>query len=435
MLQIKSCCGFSQCLLVAIALALLTGCEQPVEKSQAPETPRTPNPISVVFVQSDGISNEIARRWEAETGATLKCTEVSIDDCSDNDYELLRTHDVVVAPSMLTGDLLTNEVITELPAAVWSSEILETRGLLRHCRTNLARFGRKRIAIPISNPHFMMLIRSELLETAGRSLPKNWRGMMSVVDKASELEAFEHSVSIACAPGWAAKSFIAVASPEIRQRGNLNTLFNRRTMKPMLASQPFVRGLERLKELAGENISLTPEMAIQQFQSGKSPIVIGWLSRKFFAETKDETAIFDKTIVSRLPGTHQAYDVKTGKWNSLDVDSHHVELTGFAATQISILRSASHPIDVYRFIEWLGSKRTTSAVLPDASFGSPTRAAHLGNINNWSGEFFNQRTLDQYSDLLGEAVESPVYLSFPRIPGSIQYWEALEEAVQSFLTG
>ena len=435
MLQIKSCYRFNPALLITIVMLSLVGCDKPETSTESAEPPRVPNPISVVFVEAGGVGDEIARRWEAETGAKVNCTEVSLADFADDDYAVLRKHDVVVSPTMLTGDLLENELITPLPGAVWSSEVLESRGLLRHCRTTLASFGQERFSIPVSNPHFMMLIRNELVETWGRPLPTTWRGMMALVDKATELENFEVNVSIPCAPGWAARSFIAIAAPEIRQRGNLNTLFNRRTMKPMLTTPPFVRGLERLKELAGENISLNPQTTVQQFQSGKSPIAIGWPSRSFEAQSTDESPIYDKTIVSRMPGTRQAYDVKTGKWKSLDVDSHTVEFTGFAATQISILRSASHPVDVYRFVEWLGSKRTTGSVLSVASFGSPTRAAHLGNINNWAGDVFDQRTLDQYSDLLSEAVESPIYLTFPRIPGSVQYWGALEEAVQSFLSG
>ena len=133
--------------------------------------------------------------------------------------------------------------------------------------------------------------------------------------------------------------------------------------------------------------------------------------------------------------TSRSFNAATQQWTRLEGKPHQVEFTGFAATQVSMLKSASRPIDVYRFISWLGSKQTTSAIMSTSPTGSPTRAAHLGNIEVWIGNRLNTDTMDQYSDLLLAASESPIYCAFPRIPGSKKYWTALEAAVQSFLAG
>ena len=425
-------------LIPLILFAVFSGCQpenQSSDTEKKPVVPEIPKPVSVVLVGNSSAGDEITRLWEAETGGDLSYAEIGLEELVSQDFQALDKTDLLIAPTAMAGELIERDLVSEIPDLVWSSQDLAIRGLLRHNRMTLARFGQKKFGVPIVNPHYMMLIRKEVLESSKLPVPTTWDQLLVLADKAGELEEFKMNVAIPCAQGWAAKSFIAVAAAEIRQRGNLNTLFKRRSLKPLITSPPFVAGLERLKELAGENTLLTPTTVMQEFQKGKAAIAIGWAGSSFFSQSSEDSVIYDNTVASRLPGTRREYDADSQEWKNMAVDSYRVEFTGFASSQIYMLKSASHPMDVYRCLRWLGSKKTTAATLAGTDLGTPTRAAHLGDIQRWVGDVLNSETLDQYSDLLSEAAEYPTYLSFPRIPGSIEYWAALESSVQDFLAG
>ena len=418
-----------------LTLLLFSGCQVEEPVAIQPVEPPAPSPISILFVDVPNIGEQVARRWSAETGGDVKFADTTAQEFADEDYVSAKQFDLVVYPAPLLGDLISADLLSEIPDAAWNKPALECRGLLRHNRNTLSNFGRSRYAIPISNPHFMALIRTEILADK-EAAPGTWERLLTVAQQAEGDTGldFEFPIAIPTAKGWAAKSYLAVAACVIRQRGNLNTLFNRRNMKPLLTTKPFVSSLELLKEIVGGNGGLSPAEVLQQYVDEKTAIAIGWSNKNFLDDGVVETKAYNHTRVCRLPGTKKIFDSDVEDWTVLEGDPYRVEFTGFSATQFSMLNSATHPMDVYQFMGWFGGKQTTDALMSGSQLGSPTRPAHLGNIQNWIGDFLNQETVNQYSDLLSEASESPTYLTFPRIPGSVEYWTELDNAIQRFLS-
>ena len=86
-------------------------------------------------------------------------------------------------------------------------------------------------------------------------------------------------IAVPLAEGWAAKSFVAIAAPYARKKGRLSVLFERRTMKPLIASEAFVRALEELKSLAKlnpESLQWTPQDIFENIVQGKLSAGVTW---------------------------------------------------------------------------------------------------------------------------------------------------------------
>jgi multiple sugar transport system substrate-binding protein len=249
-------------------------------------------------------------------------------------------------------------------------------------------------------------------------------------------------VALPVSRGWAARSLLAISAASIRQPGKLDTLFDRRDMKPMIDQQPFQRALQQLERLAGNTKQMSPSDVVRSFFAGQLAVAVCWPSRAFLDDELIDDgnaealmAIQDHVLVTRLPGVTETYDLQNQQWQPTGAGISRVELIGFDCRLASVLKSTTHPTDAFKFLAWLSSKQTVASVFSAASFGSPTRAGHLGDPLLWTGDVLDQTTADQYADLLLRINEEPVFLTFPRIEASERYWSTLEDAVQKFLAG
>lgn len=437
--------GIIASLLFVAQLFMFSGCgnEQPV----AVDNPavQIPNPISVVFVELPDVADAVSRLWSAERSGILTTKDVTSDELFDPDYFAIADHDIIVYPGHLLGQLIADGKISNLPNDVWDSPQLDNRSLLRHNRTTLVRFGKQRWAVPIGNPQFFMLIRNDVLKAAGLQLPKTWSELVALkiglADQknllADDGKPLPIEITLPSTQGWAAKSFLVMAASRIRHRGILNSLFDRRTMQPLIDREPYIETLKELKLLTGGTTPLDPAGVIESFFSGGSAIAMGWPNRAFLPEGADDdfTQMYDNVSIHRVPGSSRWFDFANDSWQQVDGPVERVELIGFDSRLASILDSASHPTEAYEFLAWLASKQVGNSIFAGSRFGAPTRTSHLGIAQNWTGEVFNQVVSDVFSDLFLEINEEPVFLMFPQIPGSHRYWDALEDSIQQFLAG
>ncbi len=432
------------CGWLLVLIGMIAGCSEP-PTAEPDETAVSPEPVSVVFVDSPGVMELIARQWTAQTGGLIEGRSVSTQDFLNSDSPPVG-EDVIIYPNQLLGQLVDQQMIYPLSQEFWHSDSVESRSLLRHSRTTLIRFGRDRWAMSLGNPHWMLLIRLDVMQSLAISPPETWQQLLDLADqlaKSGDLSdadgnALPARVAVPSSRGWAARSWLAIAASTIRNRGKLNSLFDRRDMKPLIDQPPYQQAMQQLQRLTQHSREMSPAEVARAFFSGQLAAAVCWPSQALVGDEFDAEGLVKlqgKVFLSRLPGARQTYHFDRQKWQPAEPDISRVELIGFDGRIASVLKSTRHPTDAFQFLAWLSSKRTVASIFSQAQFGSPTRAGHLGDPLLWAGDVLDQSTADQYADLFLQINADPVFLTFPRIRSSERYGAALEDAIQRFLAG
>lgn len=431
---------------LAVFILLNIGCaSNEPDRDDNDSEPLPANPVSIVFVDIPDIANNVSRQWSARRGGETNVKNISVDELFDDNYASIVGQDIIVYPSYLLGQLIADEKITELSTEVWSSKQYNNRGLLRDGRSYQVKLNDKIWGCPMGSPNYYLICRTEALENRQLEPPADWPAMLEFAKAlkrngdivADDGKTIAAKILAPLAKDYAAHTFLSFAAPSVRHRGKIDFVFERDSMKPLIDSPPFVQALQQLKEIVGTTEQrLTPEQVFQLYLSNQAAIVIGWPAKAFIddLESFDLEKLSESTTLARMPGSKRWFDFTNGTWQT-DEEIQQVENVGFAGYQASMLTSANYPTTAYEFLTWFGDKKTCATVMSGSIFGAPSREVHLGNVSNWIGDWMSVENSDEFSASILEINAEPVFLMFPRIPGTRQYLGTLADQVALFLAG
>lgn len=411
---------------------------EPKEVEETEEVVYAPNPIKMLVVGDDVIGPRIVRQWKARRDGVIELETCTQEEFFESDLEVPEGVDVVIYPVGFLGGLAEAEKIVEVPKTLWASDDFNKNELLKHFRLSTVRYANEPWALPLGGSHMVMFCDRETFEKAGVSAPETWEKVESRLSKLGPDSSIK--IDMPMAQGWAATSFLARLAPSIRHRGSLSTVFERKTMEPLIDRKSFAEALSQLKRVASKrSLELTPAAVYDLAVNGESPISFCWpVSGNSNAQATDEER--EKSIendgldVFPLPGVKKWYDHEANVWNKrTDVNEVHVDLAGFHGLLASVSSDANDPDTAWEFLEWLPSKSISLLTLADSPNSGPFRASHLGDVARWTGERLSMEVLDQYADVLAESHRRPMILMFPRIPGHLEYFNALDEGVRDYM--
>jgi ABC-type glycerol-3-phosphate transport system substrate-binding protein len=433
---------------LAILLLLIVGCSRTEtstgESASVDKGSKPPPPISVLFVDSAGVGEEISRQWAAQKDGKLTPVETTSAELFASQYNEISRHDVVVYPNWLIGELVARQAIIELPMVIWDSQQLHKKEILRASRTVFPVYGKKNWGTPLGSPNLMLMYRDDVLKALVLPPPRTWTEFFEIAQQLAvprELrdgqgKLLPTAVDIPSIGGWESRMFLTFCAPAIRRRGKLASVFERDTMDPLIDQQPFVESLENLKLLVeAQSDRYDIKQVARRMIDGKSAIAIGYLCRSFFDSTEAETLIDEQVRFARLPGSEQWFDFVGGTYRPRDLDeSIQVDLVGYSGRLASVLKSASDPNTCFDFVTWLSGKQISEQIMSRTDFCGPFRASHLGNVLTWTGDVISFEASESIADLIEQLNEEPVFLLFPRIPGSHEYLASLDRGINQYLT-
>lgn len=442
-------------ILLAGLLIVWPGCSRNEETPVAPteQTITTLNPLTMLVVGDDQLGGRIARQWSARRDGKLNINSVALDEFVSGGFEIDGAVDIIVYPPGLIGDLNSRDRLIALPKDVWNSDGINKIELLRHFRVTIARRGNETWAVPLGGPNFAMLCNRQLFESVSLGPPDTWDELdrdlekirlalesdSSTGSRASRLTA---AVDMPLAKGWAAQTFLARVAPAVCHRGKLSTVFDRRTMEPLIASPPFIEALEHLKAIATpRSLELNPAGVFDLANSGQSAIALGWPARGFEnqaggSDLSADESNQDPITIHPIPGMDRWYDQQNNIWiKRSDTDDIRVDLIGFSGLAASVSAGSRNETTAMDFIQWLPSKSISLLTLVESPGVGPFRASHLGDASRWTGDAISVDVADQYADVIAANHERSLVMLFPRIPGQSVYLEILDNAVRDFLTG
>jgi ABC-type glycerol-3-phosphate transport system substrate-binding protein len=435
--------------LALLSLVLNLGC--PSKDREAPnsndvvEEPAVP--LTMLLIGNDVSTGElIERQWSAQRDGKLTISTVSPKEFFAGEGSIDGSIDVMIFPPGMIGELESRKLLQPVPKWLLDSEDLNRNEFLSHHRRTLTRRGNKNWAISLGAPQLVMFYNTQTLRQLDIEPPENWEDFLNLKEalgKAENLQTEEGeplptTIDLPTAKDWAAQAYLARVAPLIRNRGKLSTVFDRKTMEPLIREPPFVKALQEIKTVVDFNTDaadLGPQEIYQRLLAGESAVGLTWPCDAFGNDQVNEAAA-SNLVLRRLPSSEQWFDFKEGKWSlRLQGDPSHVDLIGFTGLTCAVSASSRNTREAFEFIEWLASKSVNLITVAGTRESGPFRASHLGDPVRWTGDCISDQAAMQYADIIRDINAQDVVLLFPRIPGRRQYLARLDDAVRSCLNG
>lgn len=440
--------------VVGLTLIFFGGCEEKkvqrltINEDQSSSVSARALPCNVLIIGKPEISESLQRQWSARHDSEFNVKTTSVEEISAADFEIPEDVDVVVYPSEIMIELIHRGRIRELQTSIYQSADFNKSDLLKHFRKSGIRYDSKTWAVPCGGPLFALIYQPDALTRTQTQIPERWSHVIRWAERLAEQEdggsidsdpanvgdtSVMRKIAVPLAPGWAAQTFIAAAAPYARQKGRLSVLFERRTMKPLITSEAFVRALDEIKALTKlnpANLNMTPADIMQALLNGQLAAGITWPSSALSPAA--DVAAAQSLQIQSLPGSNTYFDESTQSWSTRpSSEPNVVDLHGMRGLLASATRNSRRRQSAAAFLKWLPESSISQTLFSaDESMG-PFRSTHLGDAQAWIGDHFAPEFETAFADHLKNAHDRALIMTLPKILRRGDYLEILDTEIRN----
>ena len=243
-------CGLA--LLFAATSWSTTGCreaEQTASSSPA-AAPESLAPLRVLVIDDPELATVIPRQWQARAERAVAIEQTTTQEFLAAKRKRLGV-DAVIYPSGLLGELAQRELIEPFSDDSINSSQFARREIFELSRLREVDWGGSVLAVTFGSPQWNLLYRRDIFARLQLTPPKTWSEYESLVKRLTDREALGElappadqpwaAVIEPLGPGWAGPLLLARSAAYARHRSQYSTLFDYRTMQPLIGGPPFVR--------------------------------------------------------------------------------------------------------------------------------------------------------------------------------------------------
>ncbi len=439
-------------LLLLSLLCLGIGCGSPTTDSPPADlvTPAEPTlshaAIRVLVIDDPSLAGGIEREWSARAEVPL----VVVPSTTAELLSLKRapSADILLYPSSLVGELATRRWILPLPESLLSPEDWDRADVFPLTRLVETVWGDQTVAVPCGSPQWVLAYHAEEFQRRGLQPPQSWDECHSLVEKLKPPPTREAAaatpdrpwVAVAqpLADGCAGWLLLARAAAYVRDRSQLSSLFNVRTMEPLLATPPYERALDELIAAARWGPPYAERLTVadvrSMFHRGECGLAFCWPTPTVGRMADAE---FPFTIgYAELPGAREFYRFQSGAWTPREeTESTRVTVLGGAGRLASLARGARDKQAACQVLAWLSRGDASSAITASSPETTLFRESQTATPGVWCEASVGQAAAQQYVDVVRTGQSRTLWLSAPRLPGAQRYMRALDRGVQSAVRG
>lgn len=439
--------SFTLCLGVVSSALAVVGCSgsKPAVKTVQSKTAATAGGVRLLVVDDRPLAEAISRQWQARAEG-----ELEVKNLAGNQLASLTklSADAVIYPSGLLGELAERELIAPLPQDVQADAQFDRPDLLPMARQREVTWGAQVYAVSFGSPQLVVCYRADLLERLKLEPPETWGEYQELAERLNNRKELGdlappadvpwHGACEPLGPGWAGQTLLARAAAYARHPDQYSALFNKTTMKPLIAGPPFVKALEELaaaaKQGSAESVKFSPHDVRQEFLLGRCGLALTWptAARIDIAAASDEKVV--AAGISELPGSSETFDFSTSKW-----DRHRggkvisVPLLSSAGRLGSITQESRRAKSAASVLVWLSGREWSPQISTQSSEATIFRASHVAQPQAWLDAGLDPAAAGQYSKAVEQANNRSVWLTSPNIPGRGRYLAVLDKAVHDAL--
>ncbi len=384
--------------------------------------------------------------WNTQTGSELQVESITEEQFGDT--APLRA-DALICPSYQLGTLAEQKLLRPIPKTLLQGNLGGWSDVFELLRRSEATWAGEPLAVPFGSPVFTCYYRADLLEELGRKPPETWAEYQELAgllaDRNNLGDAAPADRAPWCgtieplAPGWAALVLLARSAPYAKHRDNYSTLFDIRTMKPLVAGPPFVRALEELvaaaKAGAPDQLQYDPADVREAFWRGQCGMALTWPTAAT-GGLPANAAENAKVGFAELPGSTEVFNVRKQSWETrAEDDDPHVPLPALAGRIGVVTRRSAHPEAAFQLVFWLSGKECGPRVCASSPATTLFRESHRADPQTWVEKPISPTAAAQYGAVAEKTFSRRQWVFAPRIPGRSEYLSALDEAVHRAVRG
>ena len=438
-------CGLA--LLIAATSWTVTGCRE-AEQAALPPTATEPEslaPLRVLVIDDPELATVIPRQWQARAERGVAIEQTTTQEFLAAKRKRLGV-DAVIYPSGLLGELAQRDLLEPFAEDSLNSSQFARREIFELSRLREVEWGGKVLAVTFGSPQWNLLYRRDIFARLQLTPPKTWSEYGSLVERLTDRAALGDlappagepwaAVIEPLGPGWAGPLLLARSAAYARHRSQYSTLFDYRTMQPLIGGPPFVRALQELvavsKHLPPEAGQMGPTEARREFLRGHCAMAITWPSR-----ADDQSAGENGTPAgfAELPGSEQAYNFRSQNWEPRgDELQQRVTLLGVSGRLGSVARESRQRTAATNLLIWLTGE-LSGEVCPESKHVTLFRTSHQNIASRWTDRQFDETAVTSYAEAVQQAQSRSSWLFAVRISGRDEYLSALDQAVHDAITG
>ena len=412
--------------------------------------------IVVVSISGDQgeFLKKVAKEWENQTGATIELNLIPFGELQDKVSVALSAGayvgDILNLPAYMGGDLMGNGFIEEVPedvkARIHWNDILS----LYQQQTE---WGGKTYGYPWDGDFHSMYYRKDIIGNKeyqnefkkkygyNLSAPKTWDEYYDIAkffqENVSELKY--GSVELVMRKNQGFHGYISRATCYSKMPDNPAFFFNPDTMDAEINNPGFVKALEDLKSILAFS---PPDMTnygwmenVQAFVGGIAGLDIQWADVGPMSLNPEMSVVKGKVGFGMTPGCMKTWDSRNKRWKTFD----HVNFSPYAAFggwQILVAKNAKNTKAAIDLASFYGSPNTLKkASVTGGSGVNPARFSTVSDTSVWVDTGFSESDARGYLNMVEDVLMHPNAVFQLRLPGYIQYQDALELAVSKALSG
>jgi len=213
--------------------------------------------------------------------------------------------------------------------------------------------------------------------------------------------------------------------------------FDLKTMKPLVNTPGWVKGLKLFVEAqksfppGGNNFGLGDE--IFSFGGGQTLMSYSW-DDAFIQAMQPDSRIRNKVAAAPLPGAHEVWNRKTGKWDHFDTPNRAPYITwGWTA---AVAKDSKVKDVAFDYLCFFSNEANTLHDLQIGRFGvNPYRKSHF-DMSLWRDKMgWSEKTARTYIDTLSGMDKSQNRVFDLRVPGVNQFMSSMAAGVAEALAG
>ena len=239
--------------------------------------------------------------------------------------------------------------------------------------------------------------------------------------------------------------FMSYAAPFLIGPENPNLFwFNPEDMTPYMNSEGHLRAMESLVEL----IQFGPEAmmawslgeAWDHFLRGEAALTFTWGDLGALAQ-QEGSQVRGKTGAAPMPGTNEYFNVQTGEWVQTDEPNLVGNTTGGSWAGV-ISKFSDAPEATYYLLSMMATEEKSKVYAARGWDGNdPGRFSHYlppngtASLDEYLAAGWDEQDVIDYTTAYFENFGAELQLPYLRIPGTFEYWTALDIHLSEAATG
>jgi multiple sugar transport system substrate-binding protein len=359
-------------------------------------------------------------------------------------------YDVMFYPSLWIGDF--SRFLAPVPDAYVNSTGMQD---VTASFTGVATWNDEMIQYPMDGDRHYLKVRTDIFDNAGVQakyladtgselvIPETWEDYNKVAayfngrDGDGDGELNYGSAEVAKRDDLMFSAFISRAAPYAKHpdvKGGF--FFDLETMKPLINTPGFVRGLELFIDAqasfppGGNNFGLGDE--IFSFGGGQTLMSYSW-DDAYIQANQEDSRIRNKVAAAPIPCASEVWNRTTGKWDMFKSPNRAPYMTWGWSSAVSALSEEQEM--GFDFLCFFSNEANAEHDMQIGRFGvNPYRNSHF-DVDYWKGQGWENKTAQSYVTTLSEMEESKNRVFDLRVPGVSQFMSSMANGVSEAMAG